>query len=183
MTERVKIYSNEWISLVIPERQDHEAWYKWISNPEVNRYMWPAIFGKLQSKESSEAFYAKMNTREDIIFFWIYDDEREKYLGNICLADIDNTARIAELGIVLFDLNDTSKGVWTKAVKMLLQHAFDVLWLNKIYFEVLGSNVRAIKCYEKCGFEEVGRLKNHRYRMWQYHDLVWMEIFNSNIID
>lgn len=183
MTERVKIYSNEWISLVIPEKQDHEAWYRWISNPEVNQYMWDAIVWKLQSKESSEERYAQINSQDDAIFFWMYDDEKKKYLGNICLADIDYKARKAELGIVIFDLENTSKWVWTKSIKMLLKHAFEVLWLNKIYFEVLGTNVRAIKCYEKCWFKEVWRLKDHHYRMWKYHDLVWMEMFNEKMVD
>lgn len=181
MTERVRIYSEWWISLVVPEKQDAEVWYKWMNNPEINQYMWPAVFGNLKSKEKAEERFLRLNNskEDDNIYFWIFDDNADKFLWEVCLADIDFTARKAELWISILDITNTSKWIWTKAISMILKHAFDVLWLHKVYFEVLWSNERAIACYNKCWFEEVGRLKKHYYRMWKYHDQVWMEKFNE----
>lgn len=179
MKERVKIYSKSWISLVIPELEDAEVWYQWISKPEINQYIGP-LFWKLYSRESQEEYCKGLNKDWKNIVFFIYDEEKKEVIWNVELFNIDYVTRKAWLGIIILDLDNTSKWTWKSAVWMILDHAFKILWLNKVYLSVLWTNIRAIKCYEKCKFKEVWRYRDHWYRMWWYHDEVLMEVFNKS---
>jgi GNAT superfamily N-acetyltransferase len=51
------------------------------------------------------------------------------------------------------------RGTGTSAIRILLRHAFDSLHLHRVDLRVLSFNVRALRCYEKCGFvrEGIGR--------------------------
>ncbi len=46
-----------------------------------------------------------------------------------------------------------SKGIGTKVTKAIIDFAFNELNLNELELMVLEYNKRAIRCYEKCGFE------------------------------
>ena len=56
------------------------------------------------------------------------------------------------------------KGVAEVATRLLLDKAFGEWGLNKVYLNVLESNLRAIRFYEKCGFKREGLLKEHIYK-------------------
>lgn len=181
MAERVKIHTRDWVSLVVPEKQDIDVWYRWMNNQNIVQFLWPT-FWKLYSREAEEKFYDSLNKDNTDIVFCIYDEESEKVIWTFWLHEIDYVSRKAKFWIVIMDLDNTSKWIGTKAVKMWLTHAFDVLWLNKIHWCVVATNERALRCYEKCGFQEVWRLKNHEYRMGKYHDEILIEVFNDEVI-
>ena len=39
---------------------------------------------------------------------------------------------------------------------------------------MFGFNVPALRCYEKCGFQREGLLKQEMYREGKYHDVVML---------
>lgn len=49
MSDRIIILDWENISLVVPEKQDIEIWYKWLNNPEIQAYLW-FLFWSIISK-------------------------------------------------------------------------------------------------------------------------------------
>jgi len=63
-----------------------------------------------------------------------------------------------------------NKGYGTDAVNLLACYAFFVLNVRRVWLKVLSHNARAIRCYEKCGFVNVGRLSLSGY------DFIVMEI-------
>lgn len=58
-----------------------------------------------------------------------------------------------------------------------MKYAFSSLDLRKVNLTVLGNNERAMKCYEKHGFIEIGRYTNEKFVNGSYVDLVMMETF------
>jgi len=78
-----------------------------------------------------------------------------KFIGVVGLRpyEEDNKARFS---IEIYDSDSYGCGIGTNVTKMVLNYAFDVLEYHKVYLRVLDYNIRAIKCYEKCGFVKEG---------------------------
>lgn len=63
-----------------------------------------------------------------------------------------------QVGIRIGDKDYWGKGYGPEAVHMLINHCFAVAGLSRIWLKVLPQNTRAIRCYEKCGFTECGKI-------------------------
>lgn len=68
------------------------------------------------------------------IHSWVKSDERARY------------------AVGIFDSNYWNKGYGTEITRLILNYAFAQLHLHRLDVRVLEYNVRAIRCYEKCGF-------------------------------
>jgi RimJ/RimL family protein N-acetyltransferase len=79
--------------------------------------------------------------------------------------NIDGSKKEAELGIIIGDRNYWNKGYGTNAVDILLNRIFKEPNLEKVYLHTLERNIRAQRCFEKCGFTIRGRnIRNgHRF--------------------
>lgn len=112
--------------------------------------------------------------------------ENDELIGNIGLHRIDHLNRYAELGIMIGENKNRSKGYGTEAIKLLLDFGFNYLNLHNITLTLLSANERAKRCYEKAGFKEAGRIKECRFLNGKYYDRIYMQIlsteFNENYI-
>lgn len=84
-----------------------------------------------------------------------------KHIGNCMFYDIDFQRREAELGIMIGDKAFWNRGYGSDAVKTLLKHIFSTTSLERIYLHTLEWNIRAQKCFEKCGFIPCGRVQRN----------------------
>lgn len=73
------------------------------------------------------------------------------YLGTASLKDIDTTLAIAEFGIVIRRCA-TGKGYSIEAMKQILNKGFKDLHLRQIYWCVDSENKRALRFYDKNGY-------------------------------
>lgn len=83
------------------------------------------------------------------------------YLDNLHVGTVSiyNRAGITgELGILIGDSTNWSKGYGTDAIKKLLTMCKEAGFVE-IHLKVLLENTRAIRCYEKCGFTSTGYLE------------------------
>lgn len=103
----------------------------------------------------------------------------DKMIGTCSFENINHIDRVAELGIFIGDKEYRGKEIGTEAVKLLLNYGFNSLNFNSIYLKVMEFNPRAIACYKKCGFNEVGRLRQHNYINGKYYDSIYMDILKS----
>lgn len=87
-----------------------------------------------------------------------------KHIGNCMYYDIDERKKQAELGILIGDRDYWNQGYGADAVTTLLNHIFEVTGFERIYLSTLDWNIRAHKCFEKCGFVRCGNInrgQNH----------------------
>lgn len=73
-------------------------------------------------------------------------------VGYISLRNIKWFRKVSELGIV-FDPDEISQGYGSDGLKTFLTYYFEVLKMKALYLKVSIFNIRAQKCYEKCGFK------------------------------
>lgn len=72
------------------------------------------------------------------------------------------------------------KGYGTDAMRVLLHYAFTELNLHRITLNVFAYNPRAIRSYEKCGFQHEGRQRGYLNRDGQRWDMIYMGILKHD---
>jgi len=75
-----------------------------------------------------------------------------RHIGNCMIYNIDTRRREAELGIMIGDRDYWDNGYGVDAVKTLVDYAFRTLKIDRIYLNTLEWNLRAQRCFQKCGF-------------------------------
>ncbi|MBE0415631.1 MAG: GNAT family N-acetyltransferase [Dehalococcoidia bacterium] len=81
------------------------------------------------------------------------------HIGNCMYYDIDDGKGQAELGIMIGERDYWDQGYGTDAITTLLEHIFNTTSLERIYLKTLEWNIRAQRCFEKCGFVPYKRVK------------------------
>ena len=106
-------------------------------------------------------------------------NEEDEYLGTISLKNIDGKNQKAEYAIVL-----RKKAIGTdiaiKATHSLLSIAFNELNLNKVFLNVLSTNIRANKFYRKYGFTFEGTFRQDIKIGNEFYDLNWYSILKES---
>jgi RimJ/RimL family protein N-acetyltransferase len=100
--------------------------------------------------------------------------EDGEHIGNIYLRSIDPVARHAEVALFIAESSHRSRGHGQAAIRLIVTYAFGSLGLLRLYLTALADNERAIKAYERCGFQLEGRLRRHAYKDGQFKDVVLM---------
>jgi len=101
------------------------------------------------------------------------------FIGRCGLYAIDTTARHAELGIGIGAKEYWGRGYGREAVGLLLDYAFRLRNLHRVWLEVHALNERGIRAYGSCGFVEEGRMREHIYLDGRYVDNVIMGVLRE----
>lgn len=112
----------------------------------------------------------------EVAQFIIVDEQSKTDVGSVYLRDIDKQNRKCEFGIFIGDENCRGKGIGSAAAKLILDYAFDVLNMNKVFLRVFAFNERAIKSYEKAGFKIEGTFKQDVIIDGVAYDMVFMGV-------
>lgn len=156
-------------------QEDISGIRSWVTDNESTRCLGGA-YAKPQTWEQSERYLsALLEGDAGGVNLVIADRESLRYLGQCSLLMADNTARHAELAIVLCP-SCQGQGLGQEAIRLLLSYAFDQMNFNRVHLKVRADNPAAVRCYEKCGFRHEGRLRAHAYADGRYQDVLLMGI-------
>jgi ribosomal-protein-alanine N-acetyltransferase len=94
-----------------------------------------------------------------------------KHIGNFSYFNIDETKKEAEMGIMIGDRAYWSLGYGSDAIITSLSHVFSQTDLRRIYLKTLNWNIKAQKCFKKCGFSICGQLTHgdHHFILMEIH--------------
>jgi RimJ/RimL family protein N-acetyltransferase len=174
-----KMYYGERIRFRFAEHDDIYTFVRWFNDAEFrSNLQW--IFP--MSVASEEKWFANMierPLREQTLCIETKVDEEWKLIGNCSLMAFDDLARSAEIGIAIGEKDFWNKGFGTETMKLLIWHGFTNLNLHRIMLRVYETNPRAIRCYEKAGMKQEGRLREAHYRAGEYIDVLLYSILRS----
>lgn len=85
---------------------------------------------------------------------WAIEDLLQRLIGRISLREIDQRRASARLGISLAQPY-VSQGLGTEALTLFLDYYFDALGFDQLHLDVAAFNQRAVRCYERLGFEYI----------------------------
>ena len=91
--------------------------------------------------------------------------------GVIQLHNIDWVLRTAILGVYVGEAGDRGGGIGGAAVALVLDYAFNGLDLWRVSLEVIASNARARRLYERLGFTHEGSLREAYQRGGRREDI------------
>jgi RimJ/RimL family protein N-acetyltransferase len=86
---------------------------------------------------------------------WIVEADGD-LVGEARLDNLNPIDRRARLAIGLYNERHLGRGIGRGAIGLVLAQAFGPLSLHRVDLRVLADNVRAIRCYEACGFVREG---------------------------
>ena len=102
-----------------------------------------------------------------------------RFIGKCGFTRVNWKNRVAELAILIGDKDYRGKGYGADAIQILCRFGFEEMNLHKIKALVFDFNVAALKCYQKCGFQTEGVLKDEMFREGAYHDVISMALINT----
>jgi len=160
---------------------DAAAYCVWMNDPEVMKYLMPVqrAFSIEMEREALQRLQKEMN-------FSIIakgspspdgePDANDILIGSCGLMDYSSFNRSAEAGIFIGRKDYWGKGYGTEAFGLLIDYAINLVGINNLQLHVYSYNERAIACYKKLGFREVGRLREARFYGGSFHDNVIMDL-------
>jgi RimJ/RimL family protein N-acetyltransferase len=104
----------------------------------------------------------------------------ETSIGTLFLRSVDKVKGSGIVGIFIGDRRYLGKGYGTDALNALVDFGFGELRLERIELEVFDYNTRAIRSYQKAGFQTDAVLRHSRYHRGQHHDVHLMSILRDD---
>lgn len=101
---------------------------------------------------------------------------RPRRVGHIELVDWSRGRRSAEIQLFIGDARYRGNGLGTEAIRLLVRHVFCHTSLDEVYLRVYSDNRRAIRCYRRCGFRPLGRLRSSKRICYGGRDLLLMSL-------
>lgn len=144
------------------EQEDSEKYFQFIEkNRERIAKYFPRTLALNQDLEASRIFVADRILsweKREFISFVILDKGSLKIIGTVFLKDFDWNVGKVEIGFFI-DKDFENKGIVSKSVSAIIQHAFNELKLNKIFMRVAEDNLSSRRVAEKNNFEVEGKLR------------------------
>lgn len=138
---------------------DAEVCFRWISDPQVHRFL--GVLQPARTLAQERSWIASILTDKHQRGF-IVEDSHGRPIGTCGLRGIDSERGTAFLGIMIGEKGLWDRGYGTAATRSLLDYAFRELGLREVRLSCHRENRRALRCYEKAGFRPSRRKPERR---------------------
>lgn len=156
--------------------KDIERWARWNRDSEYQQLLdWGP--SKLYTPKEMREWVEKESG--SMFNFFIHTLEDDEVIGFLDLGGMDWTSGNCWLGVGIGERAYWGKGYGTDAINVLLRFAFEELNLKRVSLNVFEYNERAIRSYEKIGFQHEGRQRKLLNRFDQRWDMVFMGILRG----
>lgn len=153
----IKTLENSFVCLRPYESKHIHKTVQWLSNPHIQEN-----FGLNEVTLVSHQQWLEKN--QDVLKWAIYTHD---YIGNLFL--FENTKHHSGyFQIYLGEEDARGKGTGFQALSLMLDYAFSVRHLHRVWMHCYPKNVQAIKLYEKLGFAFEGLERESIYKNGEY---------------
>ena len=148
--------------------------YTWQTDPDLVRFdavpLLTTSFPKYLLDYTGELCYPTPNRHTLAI-----ETSDGKHIGNCVYYNVNETKGEAEIGIVIGNRDYWDRGYGTDTVATLVNRIFLRTDLKRLYLKTLDWNLRAQKCFKKCGFTPYGHLHRdgHNFVLMESHRKQW----------
>lgn len=156
-------------------------YFQWFNDQTIGTYTRHVRFPN--SMERMRKYYQKAIKNDDLLVLAIIYAKDNCHVGNISLQNIDWINRCAEFAIIIGERQYAGRGIATEAGKLIINHGFERLNLNRIWLGVHEANKAAIKVYKKIGFKDEGRFRQRFFQNEKFYDDIIMSILREEWIE
>ena len=158
------------------ERADAAVLEPWFNDPAVTENL---VLRRPVNLDFEEEFIAALMKDEHRLVLGIALQAGDALIGTVGLEDIDFVNRQAQFGIAIGERGEWGKGYGAEATRLVVAHAFRHLNLNRVALHVYETHTRAIRTYERAGFQREGVLRQSRWQATRYIDTIAMAILRQ----
>ena len=158
------------------EKGDIPQFYTWFNDPEIR-----GLTGEVlpTSQEGLESYFTSMRTDPSRVWFAVVLQENDRLIGETGLLRMFPAWRTTDLSIIIAEKSAWGKGYGTETMHLLLDYAFGYLNFHRVSIGVVGSNTRALRFYERIGFQREGIQRDGYFYNHQYQDFVMMSLLEE----
>lgn len=157
---------------------DSEGPYlKWFNDAEVCQENAHHIFPF--TAENARAYIQQLTSDSHKLILAIIHHGDDIHIGNIALDNINYINRAAEFTIVIGGKAHWNKGYGKEAARLICDHGFLALNLNRIACGTFEDNVGMRKLAEYLGMVEEGRRRQAVYKLGRYMDVIELGVLRD----
>lgn len=156
--------------------EDAELYVKWLNDFSTSDGVGHS---KNMMNIENEREWLETTLKNGNFNFAIVNIENDELIGNCGIDGINYADRTGTLGIFIGEEENRNKGYGTEVINLLLDYGFNYLNLHNIMLGVKSFNERAIACYKKAGFKEIGRRRESYFLNGKYYDDISMDILET----
>lgn len=104
----------------------------------------------------AENWYATRADHDDRLDLAVVERASGEYVGEVVVNELDTDNRSCGFRICLIGPRAFGRGYGSEATRLILEHAFETVGVNRVELEVYAFNPRARRVYEKVGFVHEG---------------------------
>jgi diamine N-acetyltransferase len=123
---------------------------------------------------SHKAWFESLGRDPSKVLFAIRRIGEAALVGSVTVAQIQSVHRSAEIGVRIGEESDRGQGFGSEAIGLATEFCWRYLNLERVWLQAFEHNERAIRAYEKVGFEREGVLRRAAYIDGQWVDVVMM---------
>ena len=155
-----------------------KAWTEWAKDSEEHR-LGTSTPIQVFSKSRHKDFVENHQDKNTAFRFTIHTLADDTLIGAVSLWMRTWVQGEAWLGIGIGDRNYWSKGYGTDAMRLIVGYGFNELNLRRISLSLNDYNERALKTYQKVGFQVEGRVREESLRDGIYYEGIYMGILRE----
>lgn len=145
------------IRLRIKRLSDSKDDYAWQSDPELAK-LDAAVTLKMSYPQYLSEYTFDLCFPNPSRHEFAIETLEGKHIGNCVYYNVDETEGKTEIGILIGNHDYWNRGYGAEAVDLLLEQIFIKTNLERVYLTTLDWNIRAQRCFLKCGFNDCGKL-------------------------
>ena len=166
------------VRLRAPRAEDAAARFKLGNTPEIH-HMFGADPATVQPITKAHAT-SWLHAQEVEPLAWVIE-YRKRLIGALRLHSLVPHDSRASLAIGILNPKMLGKGIGTRAIRLIADHAFGPLGLHRLTVRVLDYNKRALAAYKKVGFKLEGIEREAARVGERWHDDVIMGLLASDL--
>lgn len=173
------MYNGKKIYLRNYEENDMNNLKNIMNNYKVREFLTLNIILPFSSNDQGNFFKSIPERRKKYIYdFAIVRKEDDALIGGSVVKNVDFKNSVCGAGFFI-DEKYWEHGYGGEAVNLIEKFIFYELNIRKIKLEVISNNIRALKLYEKLGYQKEGILKKEIFRNGKYLDLILLAKFRE----
>ena len=167
------------------EEDDLPVYFGWLNDQKTTKWMQRGIWPN--NMDEMKSYYNSFQNGKSLFLAILAKKEvqapYEKFnihIGNIALTSVHPEFRTAEISIIIGYTLMQGKGYGSNAIKLLSDHAFKRMNLNRLQAGAVVENIGCIKAFKKNGFKEEGILRQAYYCEGEYRDVMIMGLIKED---
>jgi len=160
------------------ERSDLPTFVRWFADGEMTHFLMARAPFSLAGEESwFNSMLEKQGVSDWFFVVCLLVDGRA--IGTTGLHDLNLEEGQAEFGITLGEKDEWNKGYGTDTLRAICDFGFGQLRLERIRLDVYEQNTRAIRSYEKAGFQHEGVRRHAHFADGRHWNVLRMSLLRD----